>query len=290
MSPPFPGPLQLSAVVLGRFRITGVLARGGQAMIYAAEDVTGRALAAKVVRMDTADPYGETRLAREGALLARLNHPHIVTFVAAGLDGPSNRQCVITHRVPGIPLSFVVARGERLEPRGVVAVVEQLAGALEAVHALGHVVRDLTPSQVIVDPTPEGPNAVLVDLGLARKPMEESPLTDPAAVAGTPGYLAPEMLDGEGPNAVADVYSLGALAYAMVAGRGPFAGLSPTASLAAQYAGLVPALGELPGVPPRTVRRLGALLERALSPDPAHRPASPTEFARALRALLWSPR
>lgn len=281
MSPPFPGPLTLSCVVLGGYRIVGVIARGGQAMVYAAQDPHGKPLVVKVPRTDSPDPHANERLAREARLLAQLDHPHIVRYVDGGRDRQSGLYCLVEARVAGVSLDHVVNRRESLSPRDLTVLVGQIASALDAVHGCGHVIRDLTPAQIVAQQRGQGINGTLVDLGLARRTAVASDLTDPAAVAGTPGFVAPEMLEGAAPTPAADVYSLGALAYALLTGRTPFDGLSPEACLAAQFAGHIPSSGQ--GEP------FDSLCAEALSPDPGERPESPFAFASRLAGCLDFP-
>jgi len=273
--------------------VTGLLARGGQSTVYGVEDEDGRKLALKVNRPDATDPHNRTRLAQESALLKRLDSTAIVGFVEAGTDADSGLFCLIVDRVAGVPLSAVVSRGEVLSPADTLLLLGQLAGALEEVHAHGHVLRDMTPAQVLCSRGPNGLQAVLVDLGFARNMRDGTGLTDPASVAGTPGYLAPEMLDASVPTPRADVYSLAAVAYGLLAGSAPFDGMQAEALLAAQYAGAVPSLPPDCDVKPGVRSRLDDLFRRALSPDAQARPATPSafvaEFAAAgdVRPSLW---
>lgn len=277
-----PDLLPLSTLVLGRFRVTGVLARGGQSMVYGVEDDEGRQLALKVNRPDTTDPHNRERLKQEGELLIRLDSPAIVSFVAAGTDPDTGLYCLVVHRVPGVPLSEVVGRGEVLAPADALSVLEQLAGALAEVHAAGQVLRDLTPAQVLCCRKPDGVCAVLVDLGFARSIGGETGLTDPACVAGTPGYLAPETLDAATLTPLADVYSLAAVAYGLLAGQAPFTGMGAEAALAAQYAGLVPPVPLHCGLGQPLRQRLDDFFKLALSPEPQLRPETPAALVAGL--------
>ncbi len=288
MSPVFPGPLALSSCVLGRFRVTGLLARGGQSLVYGVADDRGRKLALKVSRTDTADPHNRARLEQEAALLQQLDSPSIVRFVEAGMDAPSGLFCLVVEQVPGVPLAEVVGDGEVLGREDVLSVLRQIAVSLAELHALGHVLRDLTPSQVLCSRGPEGLRAVLVDLGFARHMSAETGLTDPASVAGTPGYLAPEMIDASIPTPRSDVYSLAAVGYFLIAGFCPFGGLRAEAALAAQYAGQVRPLSPGCGLPREVRQRVDRVFRRGLSPDPDSRPGTPGGFVDELAAALYS--
>jgi eukaryotic-like serine/threonine-protein kinase len=255
-------------------------------MVYGVIDNEGRQLALKVNRPGTVDPNCRARLEQEAALLNQLNSPSIVSFVEAGEDSASGLFCLVVERVAGVPLSEVVSRGETLSPADSLVVLGQLAEALMAIHALGQVLRDLTPAQVLCNRGPRGLKAVLVDLGFARSSSDGTGLTDPASVAGTPGYLAPEMLDASIPTPSADVYSLAAVAYGLLAGVAPFAGLGPEAALAAQYAGIIPPMPVDCAIDSSQRERLDGLLCQALSPDPAARPETPGEFVKGLAAVL----
>jgi serine/threonine protein kinase len=255
-------------------------------VVYGVTDEWGRQLALKVNRPDSPDPSSRARLEQEAMLLSQLDSPAIVTFVEAGEDSASGLYCLVVERVAGVPLSEVVGGGEPLSPDDCLVVLRQLAEALTAIHAVGQVLRDLTPAQVLCRRGPSGLDAVLVDLGFARSSREDTGLTDPAAAVGTPGYLAPEMLDASTPTPQADVYSLAAVAYGLFSGMAPFGGMGPEAALAAQYAGIIPSLAADCGLGPHQREGLDELLSQALSPNPADRPESPGEFVSKLAAVL----
>lgn len=175
-----------------------------------------------------------------------------------------------------------------MAPDDLLSVLRQMADALTEIHSLGHVLRDLTPSQVLCSRGQDGLRAVLVDLGFARRMSTDTGLTDPASVAGTPGYVAPEMMDASMPTPRADVYSLAAVGYFLLAGFSPFAGLRAEAALAAQYAGQVRPLPVAPHLGAEARRRVDELFSRSLSPNPELRPGSPGAFVDELDGALNS--
>jgi serine/threonine protein kinase len=280
--------IPVGSTLLGRYRVTGVLARGGQAVVYAARGPDGESLAVKVGRPEGFDLRADERLRLEAEVLAAVDSPGVVRLVEAGVDGPTGAFCLVEALVPGVSLGAVLERGERLSPGEVLSLLEQVATALAAIHATGYVMRDLSPAQVLVARDGPGLRAVLVDLGLARPTTPDTGLTDPAAVAGTPGFVAPELAERQTPTPAADVYSLAVLAYALLAGRMPFGGPTAETVVAAQLAGAVPPIPPESGLGRAARRSLQDELVRALSPRPEERPSSPGELVVRLRTVLGS--
>jgi len=286
-------PNSIGAVILGRYRVTGILGAGGQCTVVLARDeIRGGQVAIKISGADAGsaglrrDASAKARLRLEGEILAAIASPYVVKALDSG-DDPVFGFCLVEEVVRGVPLSRQLVRpGTVMEVEDALAIVDHVARGLEAVHVAGFIMRDLSPSQVMVEAVRDGVKAKLIDLALVRPGSGESVMTDPRLLAGTPGFTAPELALGEPATTRSDVYSLAAIAWSMLAGDRPFSAHSGEAAVALQLAGV---LGELPDSTPVPKQRRAPvrdLLAEALSPNPSHRPATPTALAGRLRQAL----
>ncbi len=267
-----PGP-RLPATI-GPYEVVRLLGQGGMGAVYEARRPGDpRRLAVKVITSATADVEALERFGREARALARVRHPSVVAVHdLARADGPHRTPYMVTDLVEGRSLADV-AREERLDPREAARVVRDLAGAVEAVHAEGVLHRDLKPANVIL--RPDG-RPVLLDFGLARDAQADS-LTRTGEVLGTPAYMAPEQAGGEQVDARTDVYGLGALLFALLAGRPPFSG-----GAAQLLYAVLRKEPEWPAAPPA----LREALREAMAKDPARRPPSAAALADLLDRYL----
>jgi len=253
---------------IGGYTVVSLLGRGAMGAVYEAVDGGGHAVAVKVLHPHVdADPAGRERLRREVAALQRLRHPAVAQVLDAELEGAA--AFVVTELVDGVTLEQEVDERGPLDPADLFSLADQLADALEAVHTAGIVHRDLKPSNVMV--TEQGP--VLIDFGIAQGPGDTR-TTSTGFVMGTPGYLAPELLDGASPGPDTDWWSWAALLAFAATGRSPF-GVRPTELVLRRSR---EGRADVVGVPARTARALAG----ALQADPSRR-WGPTEVARALR-------
>ena len=247
-----PEVLQPGEVVGGSYEIVAPISSGAMGAVFRARR-DGRDLALKLLT----NPGQGARFDIEARLLGRLSHPRVVDVLDHGRDG--ERDWLVMELVEGPDLSRVLReRGAPgLAPDEVLDAARQAAEALEYVHAQQVVHRDVKPHNLIA--SDEG--VVLVDFGVAREATDEPGTRG----IGTPRYMAPEVLVGEGVSPRSDVYGLAATVWALLAGSPP------------AYGDPAP----LPGVAPE----LEQALRRALDPRPEHRFAS----AAALAAALGSP-
>lgn len=247
------------------FGIGRLLGSGGTAHVWEAVRLTdGRRVALKVSH---ADPEAAEAAVREAAVSSRAAAEHVVR-VEACLTLPDARVALVMPLMRGGSLAALVGARGHLGPGEVVTVLAPLAEALGRLHAAGVVHGDVSPGNVLLDL--DGRPA-LADLGLGRVLGEA-----PAAVWGTPGHLAPEVLLGAAPTPAADVYALGALGWLCLAGEVPGApGLRPSlAEVSRAGAGSEAVLAALEAaVHPRPEERPGAdelacLLFAAARPEP----------------------
>jgi len=277
---------------VSRYEIIEEAGRGGMGVVYRARDTRlGRDVAVKCVA-EGASASQRARLETEARLAAQISHP-AVAIVYALEEGPSTRSgqadlFLVSEFVRGETLRARLARG-RLPRTELLRYAAALAGGLAAAHRQGIAHGDLKPENIIVN----GEEALkILDFGLAVLRREPSPIAMAEAVAGTPGYMAPEQLRGQPPDPRADVFAFGVILFEMATGRHPFAGdrgsmLEAALSSRAAY--------DAPDLPDE----LGAIVRRCLSPDPGARYASaadlenalaspaPAPAARGARSLQW---
>ncbi|WP_062311126.1 serine/threonine-protein kinase [Demequina rhizosphaerae] len=200
--------------IVGGYRVLGRLGSGGSGSVYKVADGAGHQAALKLVDARQ-DEVAAARLAREVRALQSLRHPAVPHILDAELD--EDETFVVFELVAGETLFDHVQRHGPLAGDALAAFADRTASALEAVHAAGVVHRDVTPSNVMMGP--EGP--VLIDFGLAHR-SDDARLTREGLVSGTPGYVAPEVIDGAEPGAQADRWSWAATVAFAMTGHGPF--------------------------------------------------------------------
>ena len=199
---------------VGGYRILGRLGTGGSGSVYRVADQAGRQAALKLVDAKD-DEVAAARLAREVRALQSLRHPAVPHILDAELE--EDETFVVFELVAGETLFDHIQCHGPLTGDALADFAERTASALEAAHAAGVIHRDVTPSNIMMGP--DGP--VLIDFGLAHR-AEDSRLTREGLVSGTPGYVAPEVIDGAEPGTQADRWSWAAtVAYAMTA-QAPF--------------------------------------------------------------------
>jgi serine/threonine protein kinase len=252
---------------VGGYTILAPLGSGGMGTVYRAVDGGGSAVALKLLHPHVgADPSSRERLRREVLALQRLRHPGVAAVLDAEAD--STEAFLVTELVPGHDLAELVRLRGPLDAPALHRLADGLRDALAAVHAAGVVHRDLKPSNVLV--TGDGP--VLIDFGIAQS-VDETRVTSAGFVVGTPGYLAPELIDGAEPTAATDWWGWAALLAYAATGRAPFGTRPLEAVLVRTRSGEA----DLAGLGPVTA---GALWD-ALAADPADR-AEPEQVVEAL--------
>jgi serine/threonine-protein kinase len=265
-----------------------LLGEGGMGAVYRAYDpALERTVALKRLRPDRLLPGALERFHREGRVLARLQHPHIVQVF--GWTEQGGEPALVLEYVPGGTLERRLGEGSALDPATSARLVEVLARAVQAAHEAGIVHRDLKPANVLMAPPVGGdPGTVLggfpkvSDFGLAQLAAAGPGQTVSGVVMGTPAYMAPEQAEGRtsevGPGA--DVWALGVILYRCLTGRQPFAGDSVLATLEkVKRARPAPPRSVLPGVP----GPLEAICLRCLRKAPARRYPSAGALADELR-------
>jgi Protein kinase domain len=243
---------------LGAYRLLDRIGEGGMGVVYLARDLGHRTVALKVLRSSVAgDPTARRRLAREVETMQRVHSPHVAEVIDADLT--SETPYIVTRFVPGRTLDDLVTESGPLRGAALAQLACGLADALVAVHAAGVVHRDLKPSNImLVHDTP-----VVIDFGIAQGP-DATRLTITGMFMGTPGYLAPEVIEGRPSSEASDVHAWGATVGYAATGRPPFG----TGSYETIFYRIVNGQADLDGAPPALV----PLLASALARDPAYRP------------------
>ena len=244
---------------IGQYTVTRLLGEGGMGVVYLAEDSRlGRSVAVKALAREfTRDDQRRRRLRREARAAAALSHPGIATVYA--LEEFDDNLYIVSEYVRGDTLRKELANGP-LPPGAVLNTAVEIARALTAAHEHHVVHRDLKPENVIR--TLDGGIKIL-DFGLARfKGPQLGPgasttrLTEPGAVLGTPGYMAPEQIRGADVDFRADIFAFGVLLFELTSGLHPFTGVGQGSTLARVLEVEAPDLARLTPSCPSALERI----------------------------------
>ncbi|HWZ42109.1 MAG TPA: tetratricopeptide repeat protein [Candidatus Saccharimonadales bacterium] len=290
-APPAPAKaetLQAGEIIADRYRIIGLLGRGGMGEVYEAEDrELGEHIALKVIRQETS-LQGDLmdRLRREVQLARRVTHPNVCRVFDLGHHRQAGQESIF--------LSMELIKGETLNDRlrrtGKIAfpdalyIARQLCQALGAAHEAGILHRDFKCGNVMLLGSGEQIRAVVTDFGIARwiqsRDETQSFATNTGQVVGTPAYMSPEQLLGEKLTAASDIYSLGLVLYEIATGVRPFHGESSWTETLKRLSADPPApVTVVPNLDPRWNRTILRCLQR----DPSKRFAGAQKVADALQ-------
>jgi tetratricopeptide (TPR) repeat protein len=282
---------QLAAgeVLAGRYRIVRYLARGGMGEVYEAEDLElGERIALKTIREGAREGIAEERFKREIQLARKVTHPNVCRIFDVGFHTREDGKQVVF-------LTMELLRGEtlfdHLRHEGKLSIGEttdllrQLVAGLSTAHAVGVIHRDLKSTNVLLVPKDNGRlRAVITDFGLAHvlggsDSTRTRSMSSSGIVVGTPGYMAPEQIEGGALSVRTDVYAIGVLLYEMLTGALPFEGGTPMSIAAKRLTTLAPSPRKRRAdLPAKWDKVVLACLER----DAADRP----ETARAVLEQL----
>ncbi len=240
------------------------------------EDLLLRRPVAIKLLLDYGDPRSVARFEQEARILARLQHPNVVTVFDTGVDGQN--RFIVMELVEGPTLREVLDAEDRLALERAGKIASRLASALGFAHGHGVVHRDVKPSNVLLPP--DG-GVKLADMGIARLLSPEA-LTATLSVRGTARYISPEQARGDRVDGRADLYSLGCVLFEMLAGRTPFEGDLAALSYAHTHTPAPRVRSIDPGVPFAVDELVAALLEK----DPEDRPQTGDDVRRSLEAAM----
>jgi len=270
----------------GRYEIIGELGRGAMGIVYKARDPQiDRIVALKTVPLRGQEPDAETeyrmRFLNEAKAAGRLHHPGIVSVFDMGEEPEHHDPYIVLEYVPGEALNRMLARLKKIPLTQALQFAVEIAEALDYAHAQGVIHRDVKPGNILI--TPDG-HPKIADFGIAK--LNLAHFTLPGKVLGTPAYMAPEQLAGEGVDGRSDLFSLGVILYAMVAGHSPFQGDSAT-TVCFKVANREP-------IPPSALDltlpvELDGVIARAMAKDPKSRYQRGAEFAEDVRQLQAPP-
>ena len=263
------------------YRLERVLGTGGSATVFLAEDRKhDRHVAIKVLHQELSATVGADRFIREIRVAARLTHPHIVPLLDSGsVDGAPY---YVMPFIEGESLRARLDRGERVPLDEAVALVTEVADALEYAHAAGIIHRDIKPENILL----LRGHAVVADFGIARALTRAAgaangSTTTGGMVLGTPAYMSPEQAVGEEIDGRSDVYSLAIVLFEMVSGAMPFFASTTQGLIAKRFVERAPRLSSrVSGIP----ESVDDAISSALELDPADRPPGAIAFARLLGA------
>ena len=249
----------------GRYQVTHLIARGGMAIVYRAQDtLLNRPVALKTLYPElSADPLFVEGFRREAQAAANLSHPNIVPVFDWGED--DGTYFIVMELVDGTSLADMLRGGRTLTASHSATLMAQVAAALGYAHRNGVVHRDVKPGNILI--ASDG-QVKVTDFGIAQAMSVEDQLAEEGSVMGTATYFSPEQAEGAPVDGRSDIYSLGVVLYEMLAGRPPFIGDSPVEVSSQHVHGTVPPPSDFnKSIPPD----LQAIVMEALAKSPEQR-------------------
>ncbi|MEJ2737545.1 MAG: protein kinase [Anaerolineae bacterium] len=266
--------------ILGNYQLAEELGRGGMAVVYRAHQPSlNRDVAIKVLPPHLSfDQEFVERFQREARAAASLRHPNIVVIHDVGHEGGT--YYIVMEYLEGRTLKELIQEEGPLPPDRTAHIIEQVATALDYAHERGFVHRDVKPANIFVGPDD---HVTLTDFGIAKAASETQQLTRTGMLIGTPEYMSPEQAEGGRVDQRTDLYALGVVLYQMLAGRVPFRGTTPHATLHAVI--------YEPPPPPRQINpnlpiAMEEVIMKAVAKQPDQRFQRGGELTAALKAAL----
>ncbi len=271
---------------IGRYQITGMLGFGAMGAVYKAFDpLIKRTLAVKTIRLDVPKQSPQhrafiERFYQEARISGTLSHPNIVTLFDIGEEG--GLPFLAMEFIDGRTIASHLEQGTRFKPEKVIALVSQVAAALDYAHSRGVVHRDIKPSNLMIH---DGEKVKVTDFGIAK--LADADITHAGALLGTPSYMSPEQAMGERLDGRSDIFSLGVCAFEMLSGLQPFPGANVTSILykLVHVDPVEPSDLEANGLVPQKWREV---FHKVLAKKPALRYQTASDFVRDLEYCLGS--
>lgn len=277
--------LLVGRILEGRYRLDAVLNTGGMGVVFEATQVTvGRRVAVKVLRPSLSrNPSLVERFRLEVETVAQISHPNVVGLIDSGRDALGLMYLVMEF-VEGKTLHQSLRSGD-LKLWEILDVFSQICNALVETHGQQVIHRDLKLCNIMVSRMRDGSiHAKLLDFGVAKLLARDLQLTEGGQITGTPGIIAPELVDGDNPTARSDLYSIGVLLFSALAGQAPFSGSNNLELMRAHKLEPLPDLAQMVGhqVPTYVVD----LTCRLLAKNPEDRPTSALELRHQLDEMV----
>jgi serine/threonine protein kinase len=278
---------RIGLVLDSKYQLLQRLGQGGMGSVYRArrlhigDEVAVKLLSHELLR----DHYSIERFRREARSAAMIRHPNVVTIhdFSDGTEGDPAEAYIVMELVRGESLRNLLEREGRLSPERAINFMRDICAGVGIAHLQGLLHRDLKPDNVIISPPTgdgERETAKVVDFGLAKiRDDNVSPLTETGSMMGTIYYMSPEQCRGEELDARADVYSLGAMLYEMIAGRPPFRASNITGLITKHLTEPIPGFDPSLHIP----TPLAAACFQALAKRREERQADATAFAKSLQ-------
>jgi eukaryotic-like serine/threonine-protein kinase len=271
--------LSAGTLVAEKYRIDGVLGRGGMGVVYAAQHVvTGKHVAIKCLDARLANASASARFIREAQAACRIAHPNVVDVYDIGRY--QHQHFMVMERLRGETLRSRI-KGGALAPEQVLPLIERVLEAIAVAHENGVIHRDLKPDNIFIC---KGEVPKIVDFGISKlvQPEMDPSLTKTGMVVGTPAYMAPEQLEGRADiDHRCDIYALGLILYEALTGKHPY--YAPTYN-----AIVVKVATERPEpisvLEPAISPALESVVMKAMAKKADDRFSSATEMLQALRA------
>lgn len=277
---------------LGRYRVNGLLGRGGMGGVFEVEDEQGARYAVKSPVMDVNASGDVTRrFAREANVLRLLDHPNLVAAIDLFVE--SGHLFLVMEKVVGRTLGKAIESGP-LVPRQALVLVRQILEGVGYAHARDLVHRDMKPDNVLLVDMGGWERVKIIDFGLvklmgdAEAAFGAGALTRTGMVSGTPRYMAPEQALGRLVDGRADLYAVGVILYELLAGRPPFEDADPYVLMKHQAKTPPPSLREWAKGAAWCTHEMLVLVERALAKDPDRRYPNAAAMIAALDEAFTS--
>ena len=271
---------------IGRYQVLDSIGYGAMGAVYKAFDpLIKRTLAIKTIRLDIPRQSPQyrsfiDRFYHEARISGTLSHPNIVTLFDIGEE--AGLPYLAMEFVEGETISSIVERGERFPPEKVIALVSQIASAVDYAHSKGVIHRDIKPSNLILY---EGERVKVTDFGIAK--LVDAEMTQSGTLLGTPSYMSPEQAMGDKLDGRSDIFSLGVCAFEMLSGEQPFPGTNVTSILykLVHVDPIEPANLEMNGLVPQ---KWHEVFSRVLAKKPDDRYQTANDFVQDLEYCLGS--
>ena len=271
----------------GRYLIKEVLGRGGMGVVYGGvHEKLDREVAIKVLGAGLGtDSVAAQRFLREARIASNLSHGNVVDVSDLG-HLPDGRPYLVMPKVQGVDFATLLQREGHFPPARVVELLRGVASALDLVHAKGLVHRDVKPENLMHVIREDGSETVmLLDFGIATLLGPEIVrLTAEGRIVGTPAYLPPELVSGEGSDRRGDIYALATVAFELITGRLPYMAENPMKLLPMKMSFDAPRMGLVSGND--YPDKLEAAIARGLARDPARRQSTASELIAELDAAV----